>query len=82
MTQLTHKELTQDDIDLYFFYRHHGLHAAFFKRYFSALPKQRTNAEAFNYVNDEYFTLFSEYKYSCYRSFSINLKKYLKNEAR
>ena len=74
MNHLTHKELTQDDLGLYFFYRHHGLHKGFFQRYFNLLPKARTNVEAFNLVNEEYFTLFSEHKYSSYNSFGINLK--------
>lgn len=80
MNQLTHKELTQDDLDMYFFYRKYGIREGFFKRYFLLLPAARNNIEAFNNANDEFFTLFSEYRYSTYNSFGNNLKIYLGNE--
>lgn len=80
MNHIHHKELTQQDVDLYFYYRQHGIHKAFFNRYFAALPKSRTNVEAFNQANDEYYMLFSDYKYASYDSFRTNLKRYFSNE--
>lgn len=77
MNALIHKELTQDDIDMYFYYRRKGIHTGFFEQYFIALKKTRTTFEAFSNVNDEYFELFGEYKYSCMHSFRVQLKKYL-----
>lgn len=69
--------MTQDDIDLYWYYRKHGINNAYFLRYFEKLPKSRTTIEAFNHVNDEFFDLFGEYKYSCIRSFRNSLKRHL-----
>ncbi|QLE02896.1 hypothetical protein HX109_15455 [Galbibacter sp. BG1] len=77
MNVLTHKELTQDDIDLYFYYRQKGIRTGFFQRYFKKLNNTKTNFEAFIETNEEYFTLFGEYRYSCVQSFRNNLKKYL-----
>jgi len=77
MNALKHQEITQQDLDLYFFYRYNGIRDAFFKRYFNFLAKSRTNIEAFNSANDEHFILFGDYRYSSYNSFGINLKKYL-----
>lgn len=77
MNQITHKELTQQEVDLYFFYRKNTIYEGFFLRYFYYLPKSRTSIEAFNSTNDEYFDLFGEFKYSCMRSFRKCLKDYL-----
>jgi len=73
----THKELTQDEIDLYFFYRKEGLKSGFFKRYFHHLQKSRTTFEAFASANDEFFDLFGEKKYQSITSFRNQLKKHL-----
>ncbi len=78
MNVLSHKELTQDDLNLYWYYRKHGIHKAYFLRYFGMLKNSRTMIEAFNSVNDEYFDLFGEYKYSCIRSFRRSLKNYFR----
>lgn len=80
MNVFSHKELTQEDIDLYFFYRKEGITEGFFKRYFAHLPKSPTFTEAFNQANEEYFTLFSEYRYSCYGSFRNQLTKHGKTD--
>ena len=77
MNTLSHKELTQDDIDMYFFYRHNGVKKAFFLRYFEKLKTARNTVEAFLSVNEEYFELFSEYRYSSIYSFRNQLRKYL-----
>ncbi|MDH7444664.1 hypothetical protein [Aquimarina sp. 2201CG14-23] len=77
MNILTHKELTQDDLDMYFYYRKHGINKGYFLRYFDQLKNCRTAFEAYNNVNDEYFDLFGEYKYSSIRSFRNSLKIYL-----
>ena len=78
MNTLSHKKITQDDINLYWYYRKHGINRAYFLRYFEKLKKSRTTIEAFNSVNEEFFDLFGEYKYSCVRSFRNSLKIYLR----
>lgn len=62
-----------------------GNSTGFFQCYFKELgeiigdrQKHRTNVEAFNYVNDLYFDLFGEYKYSGYNSFRHQLNRYHK----
>ena len=47
----------------------------FYEYYFSQLPKHKTNTDCFDDVNDLYFTLFGEYKYSSYASFFQASKK-------
>ena len=78
MHHLSHKELTQDDLDMYYYYRKHGIKGAFFNRYFEKLKVTRTAVEAFTVTNEEYFELFSEYKYSSIRSFRLALNNYLR----
>lgn len=48
----------------------------FYYYYFSLLsnPEFRTRTEVFEYVNNLYFELFGEYRYSSYQSF-LNSKK-------
>lgn len=49
----------------------------FFDRYFKELgsvkengrPRHRTQVECFNHINDQYFDLFGEYRYTDYNSF-------------
>lgn len=77
MNQISHKELTQDDVDLYFFYRKHGINDGFFHRYFHHLKGSETTVEAFRTTNMEYFDLFGEAKYSTINSFRNQLKKYI-----
>ena len=78
MNQLKHNEITQTDLDLYFFYRQNGINQGYFSRYFLHLKTSRTTIEAFNTTNEEYFELFGDYKYSCIRSFRISLKNFMK----
>lgn len=78
MNVLTHKELTQDDLDMYSYYRKHGINKGYFLRYFDALKTSKSSIEAFRNVDDEYCNLFGESKYSCIRSFRKCLKNYLK----
>ena len=52
----------------------------FFEYYVTELPKNRTNVAAFHVVNDLYFDLFGEYRYSSYDSFRRVYARYLKNE--
>lgn len=51
----------------------------FYQYFFKQLPQHRTQVECFNTVNDLYFDLFGEYRYSSYHSFrrtwEINRKK-------
>lgn len=77
VNNLTHKEITQDELDLYFFYRQHGIHKGFFLRYFVFLKSSRTTMEAFVQCNEEFLDLFGEYKYATVTSFRNQLKKYL-----
>jgi len=69
--------LTQQEVDLYHFYRKNGIKNAFFLRYFQKLPGSRTTAEAFEATNDEYYALFGDYRYSAVHSFRKCLKDYL-----
>lgn len=41
----------------------------FYEYYFKQLKHHRTNFDCFNYVNDLYFNIFGEYRYSSYNSF-------------
>jgi len=80
MNTLTHPELTQYEVDMYWFYRKNGMLTSFFLRYFEFLKNSKTINEAFLRTNDEYLMLFGEYRYSCIRSFRRSLRFYLKNE--
>lgn len=58
--------------------------SGFFKHYFKELgrkenntPVHRTNVECFNHVNDTYFELFGEEKYSNYNSFRRSYDNYI-----
>ena len=46
----------------------------FFKLYFKELPSHRTTVEAFNALNDRYFSLVGEYRYSNLQSFRNQLQ--------
>lgn len=41
----------------------------FYEYYFSQLPKHKTNKDCFNFINDQYYEFFGEYKYSSYKNF-------------
>jgi len=79
MGKLTNKEITEQEIELYYFYRKEGLTKGYFMRYFQKLKTSRTNSEAYQEVNEEYFNLFGEMKYSNYDSFRKILANYLKS---
>lgn len=60
--------------------------SGFFKYYFKELgkkengkPVHNTNVECFNHVNETYFQLFREEKYSNYNSFRRSYDHYLKS---
>lgn len=42
----------------------------FFKYFFKQLPNYKNQVECFNAVNDQYFDIFGEYRYSSYYSFA------------
>lgn len=46
----------------------------FYEYYFSQLKYHTTNVECFNKVNETYFNIFGEERYSDYRSFMISNK--------
>lgn len=51
----------------------------FYEYFFSVLSIFPTRSEAFNYVNDLYYELFGEYRYTSYNSFlDSNRKRYEK----
>lgn len=52
----------------------------FYKYYFDDLPYHPTNIECFNHVNQLYFDLYGEYRYSDYTSFRIQYNRHLKNQ--
>jgi len=41
----------------------------FYNEYFNELKMAKTNKEAFNTVNERFYTLFGKYRYSDYASF-------------
>lgn len=43
--------------------------AGFFEYFFKQLPHHNTQVECFNAINETYFDLFGEYRYSSYYSF-------------
>ena len=47
-----------------------GTATGFYEYYFKQLKYHRTNIECFNTVNDLYFDLYGEYRYSSYYSFA------------
>lgn len=51
----------------------------FFELYFNALPHHRTQVECFNALNDRFFDLTGEYKFSDYHSFA-NIWRYHKKK--
>lgn len=50
----------------------------FYDAYFKALQFERTNTDAFNKINDEYFDLFGIYRYSSYDVFRNSTKNLLR----
>jgi hypothetical protein len=46
-----------------------GNTTGFFQAYFASLKEYRTNVLAFEALNEEYFSLFGEYRYKDYQSF-------------
>lgn len=48
--------------------------AGFFKCYFALLKESKTDVEAFNKLNDEYFELFGMYRYSDWDAFRNSMK--------
>ncbi|QGK72837.1 hypothetical protein [Flavobacterium sp. SLB02] len=50
----------------------------FFVYYFSKLSEFGSNKDCFDFLNDQYFEFFGEYKYSDYASFRVQLTKYNK----
>lgn len=47
----------------------------FFQMYFLECKNHNTNKEAFDFVNEEYFELFGQYRYADYSSFK-NISNY------
>lgn len=43
--------------------------SGFFSEYFQECKNHNTNKEAFDFVNEEYFNLFGQYRYSDHDSF-------------
>lgn len=54
-----------------------GTTIGFYEYYVENIPSYRTYIECFNAVNDLYFDLFGEYRYSCWHSFKQS--KFYKN---
>jgi hypothetical protein len=64
-TQAQIKELTlQNDL-----LKQLGTTAGFYEYYFKNIKHHRTNVECFNAVNDLYFDLFGEYRFSSFNAF-------------
>lgn len=64
------RELTAD----FEFLRTAATTEGFFQLYFDALPEHRTQVECFNAINEKYFDLVGEYKFSEYRSFMNSVR--------
>lgn len=56
-----------------------GTTSGFFNAYFKQLKTASTNDEAFNVINEQYYSLFGRYRYSSYDTFrkvkNRNIKK-------
>jgi hypothetical protein len=52
----------------------------FYNYFFEMLKTSKTNIEAFNRANDQYFEFFGEYKYSCYKSFTVVNNRKIRNK--
>lgn len=50
----------------------------FYEYYFKQLSHHRTNFECFNHVNDLYFDIFGEYRYSSFKSFHNSISQHYK----
>lgn len=57
-----------------------GTRQGFFQYYFEELPEHSTNVECFNAVNDKYFELFGEWRYTDYNSFRKQANHFNKNQ--
>jgi hypothetical protein len=51
----------------------------FFEYFYLILPKSKNYLSAFNLANRVHYLMFNQYKYSCYHSFTKQLRKYLKS---
>lgn len=51
----------------------------FYDEYFIKLRTAKSNTEAFNQVNEEYYSLFGHYRYSDWNSFKV-MTNYYKNK--
>lgn len=74
----------QEQVDLM---RKLGTRDGFFKHYFKELgvtvdgiPKHRTNFECFNAINEIYYDLYGEYRYSDYASFYRSYSYFIKSK--
>lgn len=56
-----------------------GKSNGFLQVYLNSLGQFPTQIETFNHLNDLYFELWGEYRFSDYNSFRWSLRKYLKN---
>jgi hypothetical protein len=48
----------------------------FYDEYFKALQTAKTNREAFNNINEKYYSLFNQYRYSDWDSFKKMVNYY------
>lgn len=55
-----------------------GTAPGFFAYYYDQLPKHKTRIETFNHVNETYFELFGQYRFSSHSSFLNSLNLHLK----
>ena len=52
----------------------------FYNYFFEMLKTSKTNLEAFEKANDQYFDFFGEYKYSCHKSFTVVHNRKIRNK--
>jgi hypothetical protein len=48
----------------------------YFSRFFNLLPYFKNGEEAYNYLENEYFTKYRQYKYKSYNSFKASKSKF------
>jgi hypothetical protein len=52
----------------------------FYEEYFKALKTVKFNYEAFDLINEKYFHLFGQYRYSDFKSFKVMTNYYNKKQ--
>lgn len=76
LAQQAQLEKLQAEVDLM---RLIGTREGFYQYYFKQINKYKSREEAFEAINEMYFTLFQEYRYTNYNSFRRAINHHTKN---